>query len=327
VPRLAVIDRLRAAALVLMLMHHFTKWLAGDPRHILPGWEGFAVSDLAAPAFATAAGASAWLFTESRLLRGDRTARVLATVVRRYGLLIPTGILLQTWTSHDPWDWGVLQTLGAGVVLAVALSRVLPAMPLAVAALALGPVVEHVFAGRPGYVAEILGGTFPLVTYAGFALLGAAGARLLVRDEHRGLQALVAGLVLVEIALVIGEAPDRYPGDLSFVLPGVAGTLILFGIVDRWPIVPDAIGKHTLGIFLAHYVAFYAINRYDVRGTFSPLGAVLTGVVAITVFAVVAPRVPQLPWSPRTGRRRRDQKRVASSAAYRATTASVSAVR
>lgn len=308
-----------------MLLHHFTKWLAGDPRHILPGWEGFAVTDLAAPAFAAAAGASAWLFAEGRILRGESRARVLATVARRYGLLIPIGILLQTWTSNDPWDWGVLQTLGAGVFLTVLLTRWLPPLPLAVAALAVGPVVEHHFAGRPGYLAEILGSTFPLVTYTGFALFGAAGARLLVRNQDRGKQALVAGLVLVEVALVLGQAPDRYPGDASFVLPGLAGTLLLFGIVDRWQALPRSLGNHTLGIFLAHYVAFYAINHYGLRESLSPATAVLTGVVAITFFAVVAPHVPPLPWSPRTGWRR--QKRRASSAAYRATTASVSAVR
>ena len=54
-PRLASLDRLRAAALTLMLLHHFTKWLAGDPRRILPGWEGFAFTDVCAPAFAAIA--------------------------------------------------------------------------------------------------------------------------------------------------------------------------------------------------------------------------------------------------------------------------------
>jgi hypothetical protein len=327
VPRVAAIDRLRAAALVLMLLHHFTKWLAGDPRRILPGWEGFALTDLAAPAFATAAGASAWMFFQTRVARGDSPGRVLATVLRRYGLLIPIGILLQTWTSNTPWDWGVLQTLGAGVVIAVVLTRGLPAIPLAVSALALGPVIEHAFAGRPGYLAEILGGTFPLVTYAGFALFGIVGAELLVLDQDRAKHAIVAGLLLVEVAIVLSIVPDRYPGDASFVIPGLAGTLLLFGIVDRWRVVPDAIGKHTLGIFLAHYVAFYVLKRYGLRGTFSPAAAVLTGVVAIAFFAVVAPRVPELPWSPRTGWRRDLQNRWASSAAYRATTASVSAVR
>jgi len=332
-PRLASLDRLRAAALTLMLLQHFTKWLAGDPRQILPGWEGFAFTDVCAPAFAAAAGASAWLFAEGRLLKGESTPRVLGTVARRYLLLIPIGIVLQELAAHTPWDWGVLQTLGAGVFLTVVLTRVAPPLPLAAVALVTGPMLEQHFAGHPGYIAEMFGSTFPLVTYAGFALFGAAGARLLVRNPERGKQALVAGLLLVELALVLGQAPDRYPGDSSFIIPGLAGTLLLYGIVDRWRALPRSLGNHTLGIFLAHYVAFYAINRFGLRHTFSPASAVLTGVLAITFFAVVAPHVPPLPWSPRTGRRRRpgsqavDQKRVASSAAYRATTASVAAVR
>src|SRR4051812_4209358 len=98
-----------------MLVHHFTKWLAGNPRHILPGWEGFVVTDLAAPAFAIAAGASAHLFVAKRAARGERPARTVATVIRRYGLLVPTGIALQELTSLNPWSWGVLQTLGVAV--------------------------------------------------------------------------------------------------------------------------------------------------------------------------------------------------------------------
>lgn len=312
-----------------MLVHHFVKWLAGDARRILPGWEGFALTDIAAPAFAIAAGASALLFAESRRRAGTP---VIGTLLRRYGMLIPIGIVLQQLTSNDPWDWGVLQTLGAGVVISTLLSLWLPAGALAAVFLVAGPLVEHVTAGRPGYLFEILGGTFPVLTYAGFALVGATGARLLLRDESRGRQALLAGGVLVGVALLIGDAPDRYPGDVSFIVPGLAGTLLLYGAVACWQHVPrtaDAVlrraGTHSLGIFLAHYAVFWAINRYGLREELSPAFAVVVALVATIAFALVAPRVPQLPWSPRTGWR--DQKRWASSAAYRATTASVSAVR
>jgi hypothetical protein len=240
-------------------------------------------------------------------------------------MLIPIGIVLQWLAAQTPWDWGVLQTLGAGVFLTVLLTRWLPALPLAIGALVLGPMLEVHFAGQPGYLAEMLGSTFPLVTYAGFALVGAVGGQLLVRDPDRSWQAIVAALLLIDVMLLLGVAPDRYPGDASFILPGIAGTLLLFGLVDRWHALPRSLGNHTLGIFLAHYVAFYAINHWGMRHSFSPLAAVLTGAVAITFFAIVAPIVPPLPWSPRTGWR--PQKRLASSAAYRATTASVSAVR
>jgi len=70
---------------------------------------------------------------------------------------------------------------------------------------------------------------------------------------------------------LIGPGADRYPGDLSFVLPASPAGHPL-RIVDRWPLVPDFDGPATtLGIFLAHYVAFstFCSNRLPaVRGTF-----------------------------------------------------------
>jgi hypothetical protein len=320
------IDRLRAAALVLMLIHHFTKWLAGDPRHVIPGWDGFVVTDLAAPAFTIAAGASAVLFVESRLARGMPGPAVFRTVLRRYGLLVPIGMVIQwLFTSHVPFDWGVLQALGTGVVVSTAVAMIVwsPRMlgVCAMAALVAGPMAEAAAEGHTGRLADIAGGVFPAVTYIGFALLGAVGGRLLDIRPDRGLQALRAGAVLAGVTAVMiagGMPPDRYPGGAAFIVPGIAGTLLLYGGLDRLRSMPAAFGNHTLGIFCAHYVACWAITVYGLRGSFSPGWAVLVGVAAVVVFAVVAPRVPQRPWSPRTGwarRARPPQKRLASSAA------------
>jgi uncharacterized membrane protein len=57
--RLPGLDRLRGAALLLMLVHHLTSWLVGDAAEAVPGWRTFPVTAVAAPAFAVAAGASA----------------------------------------------------------------------------------------------------------------------------------------------------------------------------------------------------------------------------------------------------------------------------
>src|SRR4051794_29534377 len=84
-PRLPGLDRLRAAALLLMIVHHVVEWIAGDARRILPGWRWFAVTDIAAPAFAVACGASLQLFVTGRRRR-ETTARVARQVLRRYGL-------------------------------------------------------------------------------------------------------------------------------------------------------------------------------------------------------------------------------------------------
>ena len=329
VPRVAAIDRLRAVALVMMLIHHFVKWLAGDARRILPGWDGFVLTDTAAPAFAIAAGASAVLFAESRLRKGQP---VVGTIVRRYGMLIPIGAALKVVTGNGVLEWGVLHTLGATVtvstIVALAVRRADAIAALTAVALAVGPVIE-LSTDDP-----ILAGGFPLVTYLGFALTGATLARVLLTCEDCGRYALAAGAALTAVVLAMtlaGEPPNRYPGGPAFVIPGLAFTFLLYGVLDRWRPRPQALdvllrraSAHTLGIFIAHYVVSVLISRAGWRDAVAPPTAVLLAIVATAALTYVAPRVPTLPWSPRTGW---DQKRWASSAAYRATTASVSAVR
>jgi hypothetical protein len=302
--RVPALDRLRAAALVMMLVHHFTKWLGGDPRGVIPGWDGFVVTDLAAPAFTIAAGASAVLWAT----KGPGGVSPW-TVVRRYGLLVPIGMALQwLFTSHVPFDWGVLQALGVGVVVSTLVSMAVrtPSVVgvLALGALVVGPMTELAFEGDGGRFADIVGGVFPVVTYCGFALAGACGGLLLRRNPERGWQALALGGALTVVTLVLLEAgmpPDRYPGGVAFVIPGLAGTLLLFGVLDRWSAMPAAFGNHTLGIFIAHYAVFWVLTRLDVRSSMEPATALVFAFGAVLLFALVAPRMPQLPWSPRTG--------------------------
>jgi peptidoglycan/LPS O-acetylase OafA/YrhL len=328
VRRVPAIDRLRAVALIMMLVHHFTKWLAGDVHGIIPGWEGMVVTDIAAPAFTIAAGTSAVLYATAK-------RPPVLTIVRRYGMLVPIGMLLQwLFTSHLPFDWGVLQALGVGVVASTLLATAVrsPGVMAVFATFALvtGPIVETIAEQHTGRLADALGGVFPLVTYTGFALAGATAGLLLIRDPDRGRQALAAGGVfafVTALMLVMGTAPDRYPGGAAFIIPGIAGTLLLFGALDRVRTMPAAFGNHTLGIFLSHYAICWLITQIGWRDTMSQGTALVVAFGFTALFAVVAPKMPELPWSPRTGWSRSVQKRWASSAAYRATTASVSAVR
>jgi uncharacterized membrane protein len=314
VPRVVALDRLRAAALLLMLLQHLVKWLHGDARQVLPGWEGFAFTDVCAPAFTIAAGASGVLLAEA--LARKRRRRVDATVVRRYGLLVPLGIALQWVLWRAPWGWGVLETLGVGVVLSTLLARRLPVVAIALAAgaaLWAGPGVVQSVAGRGGAVEDVFGADFPLVVYLGFALLGAAGARLLLDGRDRAGEALLLGGLLtlfVAVATAAGHPPDRYPATVvGFILPGVAGTLLLYGALARWsPPRPveallDRGARHTLGIFVGHYAIYWCLRSLGVLHTVAPLPAVGLALVGTVLVTTVAPIVPTLPWSPRTGRR------------------------
>ena len=306
VPRVPGLDRLRAVALVMMLVQHFVGWFGtADPRQVLPGWPGMAVTDIAAPAFAVAAGASSLLFMESR----RRSSRpLLVEILRRYGLLIPIGFVLQALITWEAWNWGVLQTLGASIVLSSLASYVVRTAPGAGALAAVAFVAGHhlelaVAHGNP-YVEDVLGLNFPLLTYVGFALVGVAGARAILTWPSCDRWALVLGLGFAVATVVVAGEPDRYPADASFVLPGLAATFLLYGVLERWRLLDGVLrtaGRHTLGIFIGHYLARIAMGRLGWLEHSGPRASLLLALTATALAVAVAPVVPTLPWSPRTG--------------------------
>jgi hypothetical protein len=320
--RVPALDRLRAAALLLMLVQHLTEWLHGDPRAVLPGWEGFVLTDVCAPAFTIAAGASAVLMAEALRRKGRRL--IDATVLRRYGLLVPLGFAIHWVLWGDALSWGVLETLGIVVVASTLLARRVPVAglgALAAGVLVVGPLVAERMAGD-GLVTRILGPGFPLVTYLGFALVGAVAARLVLDGRDRVPEALLAGGLLaavVAVELARGVPPDRHPGTfVGFVVPGLAGTLLLYGALGRWspPRAVEAVlrpaAAHTLGIFVGQYAVYWALRATGLLHTVSPAPAVVLAVIGAVALTLVSPFVPPLPWSPRTGRRRYAPKTSAS---------------
>jgi uncharacterized membrane protein len=327
--RVLALDRLRGLALVAMVVHHMTGWLTGDARAVLKGWSSFAVTDVAAPAFFVAAGASASLYMAARRRRGMTRPRVAAEVLRRYGLLVPIGVAFDWLLWQHPAMFGVIEALGVTVVvgagLAVAVgARWLPA--LAAATLATGVLAERAVTSNAGWWAdEVVAGKFPAATYLGFVLVGMAAVRTgRFADRRWGLTAAALGAAAVAVLLAVGVTPDRYPGGLAFVVPGLAGTALLYALAQcGWPMWLGAAGRlirsaaaHTLGIFLAHYVVYYVlVDRTGVAGTVPGAVALPVALLMAVALAAVAPQVPQLPWSPRTGRRRSPAERAAGAAA------------
>jgi hypothetical protein len=314
--RSAALDRLRGAALVAMVVHHLTDWLTGDARAVLPGWPSFVVTDVAAVAFFVAAGASLALFVASRRGRGMSRGRVAAQVLRRYGLLVPIGLALDWLLWRSPTMFGVLEALGVCVVLGAAVAAVVPTRLLPAAAgatLAAGIVVERLAGGSGAWFArEVLAGKFPVVTYLGFVLVGVAAARTGRYRDRRWVAGVTLAAVAATVALVAaGLVPDRYPGDVPFVVPGLAGAAVVYALAQPpWPRALAALDRvvrraaaHTLGIFVAHYVVYGALRQAGVLGTV-PAGVAVPVAVATSVTAcLLAPRVPQPPWSLRTGSR------------------------
>jgi uncharacterized membrane protein len=323
VGRIFALDRLRGLALVAMVVHHLTDWLTGDARAVLPGWSSFAVTDVAAPAFFVAAGASASLFVSARRRRGMSRPRVAAEVVRRYGLLVPIGLAFDWLLWRHPTMFGVIEALGVTVVAGAAVAlvagpRLLPLV--AAGMLAAGMLAEWAASGVRGWWAdEFVAGKFPAFTYLAFVLVGMAAVRTgRFADRRWGLTAAAVTTAGVVVLLALGTTPDRYPGGPAFVVPGLAGTALVYAVAQcgrpawlAWLDRPvQSAGAHTLGIFLAHYAVYYVlVDRTGLAGTVPGTVAVPVALVTAVGLAVVAPRVPQAPWSLRTGRQRRPHVR------------------
>ncbi|MGH9213907.1 MAG: heparan-alpha-glucosaminide N-acetyltransferase domain-containing protein [Acidimicrobiales bacterium] len=317
-PRDHALDRLRGAALVAMVVHHVIGWLTGgEARDILPGWHSFAVTDVAAPAFFVAAGMSAALFVEGRRRRSVPMARVAAQLVRRYGLLVPLGVGLQWVLGRPPFGFGVLEALGLTVVVGAAIAVVVPRRMLwgtTTAVLVAGVLAERAVGGHDDWLAvELVGGRFPVITYVGFVLVGMAAVHTGRYIDRRWVaSAALLAVAAVVALLVAGVIPDRYPGDVPFVVPGLAGTVLAYAVGQlSWPSwlrpadsVLRQAGSHTLGVFLAHYGLYAVLDRSGLKGSVDEVVAVPAAIAAVVVLCAVAPRVPRPPWSLRTGRRR-----------------------
>lgn len=321
------LDRLRGIALVAMLVHHLTDWLTGDARAVLPGWRAFSLTDAAAVAFFAAAGASAALFVRSRQEREMAPARVAGQVVRRYGMLVPVGMALGWLVWRSPLMAGVLEVLGVAVVAGVGVAalvprRLLPAMTGAI--LVAGIVSEQAVAGSDAWLAdEVIGGKFPLVTYLGFVLVGIVAVRTGWFADRRRVDAVAVVALLATLGLLVDDiVPDRYPGSVPFVVPGLAITSLAYALAQRrWSgllagvdVVIRRAAAHTLGIFLGHYLIYWALRWRGALGAADGVVAVPVAVAVTVVVCLVAPRVPRLPWSLRTGRRRRPGAPVAAPA-------------
>jgi uncharacterized membrane protein len=313
--RAVALDRLRGVALVAMLVHHLVDWSTGDARAVLPGWRAFSVTDAAAVMFFVAAGASMALFVGSRRGRGLSRGHVGAQILRRYGLLVPIGMALDWVLWRDPLMCGVLEVLGVTVVLGAAVAAAVPtrALPVVAAAVVWGGVwFEQAVAGRAGWWStELIGGKFPLVTYLGFVLVGVAAVRCGWFADGRKVAAAAGAALLVTLALLAdGLVPDRYPGDVHFVVPGLAATIVVYALAQpRWVAVLAGLDRvvrqaaaHTLGIFLAHYALYALLRRAGLLGDVPGGVAVPAAVIVTVVLCLVAPRVP-VSWSLRTGRR------------------------
>jgi peptidoglycan/LPS O-acetylase OafA/YrhL len=144
-------------------------------------------------------------------------------------------------------------------------------------------------------------------------LLGIAAVRTGWYLRRRAVAVAAAVASLLTAAVVVGGmVPARYPGDLRFVVPATAITLVVYALAQApWGHALARVDRalrrsaaHTLGLFLAHYGAYAGLRRAGLLGDVPPAVAVPAAAATTVMLCVVAPHVPQPAWSVRTGRRR-----------------------
>ena len=297
------LDVFRGLALCFMVFHHFFDWTGGEGRRRLPGFEAFALTDLAAPAFALGLGAAGYLVglqirPQGASLRWGRAGRA----VRRYGEVLALGLVIDLAVGGGIDGGGVLLTLAALGVAVSALSAAGVRQPAvwwglaAVAVLAAVPVAQ---ADVVGVLPRLWAGPFSVVVYGTFA---AAGAGLAAAARGRGEEAIpllpTAGLVvlagtvawLVAPGAVAPEGlwpPARHPGHLGFTMWGLAGSLVLWAIT-RSVLSPTTrlgaglarAGQRTLLVFGAHYVVKLVLQHTELQGTLQGTGWTIATLIA-----------------------------------------------
>lgn len=307
----------------MMLVHHFTGWLTDRPRDVLPGFAGLALTDLAAPAFAVTAGASLALFVQRSQQKGMGRRELRQEVLRRYGALVPIGMALTLVALSNPFYFGVLDALGWGALITYAILRFIPSpsvRSLVVAAMFVvsrpaAAIVQEAFSTE--YLVNAFAGKFPVLEYAGFAVVGALLAPQLASWTERRVAALAAGSVAVAAvtSLLIGP-PDRYEGGLVFVIPGLAGTAVLYALMlwwrpaDRLERALVVSGTRSLGIFVSHYGLFVLLRAAGLQESLPPVISLLIALALTAGVVVAALLLPPLPFSLRKGSASRREVRL-----------------
>jgi len=202
--RLASLDLLRAAAIVVMVIVHFVENLAGAydggaGRFVGVHHAWWLPTGFAAPTFALLSGLSYRLWLDGQWRRGVRAETISRRTIRRGLFLIGLGFAFNVavWLPEDVFNWDILTLIGVGL-LALDAARRMPAalvLATAVAIVALAPGLRTL-ADYPAFWRDgsfdydftltdvVLGwlvtGYFPLFPWLAYPLVGFAAAAALL---------------------------------------------------------------------------------------------------------------------------------------------------
>ncbi len=231
--RLRFLDVARALAVLAMLVANLVNVLLAERPHWLAHNLGDELLplDLPAPMFQFLIGVSLVLYLE-RWGRetGARRARMLAA--RRFVLLILFGALLDgIAVQRLEFRWGVLQTLGLGGLVTVALADLPDAFIVAVAALI---TATHYGPGN-NEVHRSLVDSLPFVpiTLLGYVVGRPLATHDLAAYERRAVTVALVSLVSALALHAAGIPFNKLTGSSSFVLFATTASATLVGALSR----------------------------------------------------------------------------------------------
>ena len=285
--RLRFLDVARALAVVAMLAANLVNVLPAERPH----WLGHNLGnelmplDLPAPMFQFLIGVSLVLYLERHARETvARGARRLAA--RRFVLLVLLGALLDGIAAQRfEFRWGVLQTLGVGGLVAVALADLPDVLILAVGAL----ITATYYGPGNNEVHRSLVDCLPFVpiTLLGYVVGRPLASYDLVAFERRAVGVALGGLALALVLRVAGVPFNKLTGSSSFVLLASAASAALVGALSRmeergWHFaeLPVQLGRSALTAWVLQYVlVYYPIALVDGRPLALPEWSGLLAVV------------------------------------------------
>jgi predicted acyltransferase len=262
--RLPFLDVARALAVLTMLVANLVNVLLAERPHWLAHNLGDELLplDLPAPVFQFLIGVSLALFLARRRHgAGAAAARWLA--LRRFAMLVVLGAVLDGIDAGRlEFRWGVLQTLGAGGLVATALAGTSDATVLAVAAAIL---VTHYGPGNN----EVHRSVRDCLPFLPLTLLGYIVGRPLLSGDRRAFRrrAVLAAAGCVALAVVLRAAGipfNKVTGSSSFVMLASAASAVLVAglhaLEERGWVFPAplvALGANALTAWVLQYVLVY----------------------------------------------------------------------
>jgi uncharacterized membrane protein YeiB len=264
--RLGFLDAARGIVVVGMLFANLINvFLRRVPGVLSHNWgDRLRFFDFPAPVFQFLLGVSLVLFLDRRIAGGRAPLSAGWAAVRRFLLLVALGLVLDGIGSlKGSPQWGVLQTLGLGGIVATVLSgasdRVLVAVSLGMLGLYSGFAngdVHHDPTAALAFVPLTLGGVL-----VGRGLTGPdPRAAFIKRTAILG----AVSATLAWVARAAGIPFNKVHGTSSFVALSAAMSAILLlfacGRERRWPQFPDwllILGSNALTAWVLQYVLVY----------------------------------------------------------------------